>query len=242
MGSCHRNCCNVDRGYFGNFCDNDFVFEGKESNMKKFNVFLTNVLVTILIPASTVYGALPEVDLDHEERGNNLESSISEEAQANSTNDASSRTVGSSTSPAEPPALSGHISTSSLTTSTSSNQTSSVAAASLSATSDELEEALQDELLLPEGNQFWTKRKVTTGLLVLGGILATILLLLGGGKGGSSGSVGSIFEGGDDSNPNPGGGESGNRGNTNPPHNPEPSTFLLMSAGFALVFLRRKKA
>ena len=74
-----------------------------------------------------------------------------------------------------------------------------------SMTPEELENALQDDLLLPEGNHFWTRTKLAIGLTLLlaVGLLAGIIALFSGsGSGSGSGSDSGTGESGEDSDQN----------------------------------------
>lgn len=134
---------------------------------------------------------------------------------------------------------------------------------------EELEVALQDELLIPaEKEGFWTKRRVI-GAVILGSALIFALILLfagsgGGGSGGGSGSgsgdegtgTGEGFDGfpaggvpPGQTGPQGGTGTTGTTGTTGGsndypgiPNNPEPSSMMLLGFGLLIPYLRKKAA
>lgn len=117
------------------------------------------------------------------------------------------------------------------------------------------QDLLEVPVLAEDDQKFWTTKKIviSTSLLLTTGLLIGLLLLLAGsGSGGSGGSGVGVGAGGGIGGilpviPTGPGGPTGPANLTNPfvptggiPHNPEPSTFLLMGLGLLVPFLRKR--
>ena len=260
MGSCHRNCYNVDCGYFGNFRDNDFIFESEESNMKKFNLLILSVSI-LMIPLTSAYAVFPEMEaVLVGDRAIETQVQVQEGGQWEPvkiqwlmTNPLMNITI--------PGSLMGNPTVKTLAAKNELHQNV------IQGDSQILEDLKDKEIAIPQEKSFWSKRKVLLGLLLMGVMFGTLLALFSGSKGGSGTGSGGPGGGSGGGSPGEARDPSGPEGGpevfptpvcppdcvttthnpnsnlpTDLPVNPEPSTFLLMSAGFALVFLRRKKA
>lgn len=103
------------------------------------------------------------------------------------------------------------------------------------------QDLLEVPVLAEDDQQFWTTKKIvvsSTILITTGLLIGLLLLMSGGGDGSGFASLfgfGGFFSGKGNKNNNNGDGDNGGA-----PHNPEPSTFLLMGLGLLVPVLRKR--